>query len=240
MTRDAAFFTLHRDLPREGPGTAADVLWALEAAGTPEEAAICDAACGPGADTVTLAGARPRARIDAIDLQAHFAEEAARRTARFGPRVTVTRGDYAELPGSYSLIWCSGAVYFTGFTRALAVWKPFLDPGGAIAFNEPVFLTDQPGPGARAFWEDYPKVMPVAALNRGVEAAGWRIEAQRIQTGAAWEAYYMPMEDRIAALRASGPGSALVEVLDAAAREIAHWRTAPGEIAYALQVVRPQ
>ena len=67
MTPEAAFFALHRDLPREGPGQAEDVHWALYTAAVPEEARICDLACGPGADTRTLAKARPHARITGID-----------------------------------------------------------------------------------------------------------------------------------------------------------------------------
>jgi|GEM_PF-4683729 len=59
----SAFFTVHRDLDREGPGEAADVHWALDVAGTPEDARILDAACGPGADMVTLAKAWRRLGI---------------------------------------------------------------------------------------------------------------------------------------------------------------------------------
>lgn len=43
-----AFFALHRDLPREGPGEAADVAWALEVAGVAPGARVADAGCGPG------------------------------------------------------------------------------------------------------------------------------------------------------------------------------------------------
>ena len=37
MIPEDAFFTVHRDLEREGPGEAADVIWALEVAGTPDQ-----------------------------------------------------------------------------------------------------------------------------------------------------------------------------------------------------------
>jgi hypothetical protein len=62
-----AFFTVHRDLPREGPGEPADVLWALKTAGVPGAVTVLDAACGPGADTVTLADALPDATITGMD-----------------------------------------------------------------------------------------------------------------------------------------------------------------------------
>ena len=73
------FFQLHSDLPREGPGSADDVRWALSVTGP--AARVCDVACGPGADTVVLAEALPDARIDAMDAQAHFVAEAQRGVA---------------------------------------------------------------------------------------------------------------------------------------------------------------
>ena len=42
MTPDPSFFTLHRDLPREGPGRPVDVHWALYAAAVPEEEMTAD------------------------------------------------------------------------------------------------------------------------------------------------------------------------------------------------------
>ena len=82
-----AFFLLHRDLPREGPGAPEDVKWAVDLAGTHGEARVCDAGCGPGADTETLAELLPDAWIDALDLHPGFAEATAARCARFRPRV---------------------------------------------------------------------------------------------------------------------------------------------------------
>ena len=48
----AAFFTVHCDLPREGPGEAADVLWALGHLNAGGPLDVMDAACGPGADLI--------------------------------------------------------------------------------------------------------------------------------------------------------------------------------------------
>jgi trans-aconitate methyltransferase len=236
-----AFFTLHRDLPREGPGQAADVLWALAQAGTPARARICDVACGPGADTVTLAGARPEAQIFALDGTAHFVAEAQVRTARFGARVQVVQGDMARLAGAYDLIWCAGAAYFMGVTEALAAWRAALAPGGRVAFSEPVYLSEPPTPCARAFWQDeYPGITALAGIETRITAAGFRVLGHRMVVGAPWADYLAPLESRIAALRAAGPEAKLKAVLDAQACEIARWRACPDDIAYALCVVAPQ
>ncbi|SPH17748.1 Trans-aconitate 2-methyltransferase [Defluviimonas aquaemixtae] len=231
-----AFFTLHRDLPREGPGTAEDVRWALSIVGRP--ARVIDAACGPGADTVTLAEELPEARIEAVDRTTHFVAEARTRVARFGGRVSVREGDMRELTGPADLIWCAGALYFLGIETALPLWRRALAPGGKVAFSEPVFVTDPPSEAARAFWADYPGVGGAASIARRVEEAEYRAVATRTLTGQPWADYYLPMEARIERLR-PGASGALAQVLDAAEREIALWRAAPDEVAYLLAVTEP-
>ncbi len=237
LTREEAFLTLYSDLAREGPGAPADLGWALSVAATPAQARIMDAGCGSGADTLTLAKERPRARIEAVDKIAQFVEAAKRRTAPFGDRVQVRQGDMAQLQGPYDLIWCAGAIYFLGVTEGLRAWRPALAPGGAVAFSEPCLLP-RPSDAARAFWAEYPQITDVAGIRARVADAGYRVLGEQMQIGDAWEAYYIPMARRIAALRPGATG-ALAEALDAAEAEIARWRAAPSEIAYALMVVAP-
>jgi SAM-dependent methyltransferase len=242
VTEDA-FFMLHRDLPREGPGTPQDVLWALTEAGVPDRARIADLACGPGADTVTLAEARPRATIHALDKRPHFVAAARDRTQHFGHRVQVDVGDMTAVAadmGPFDLIWCAGAVYFVGIQAALTAWRGLLAPGGAIAFSGPVWTSDPPTVAARAFWHDEPDVKNTAQITAQVRKAGFETKATRIIRGAGWEAYYTPQETRIAQLRAASPSPELSAVLDAAAREIALWRAAPDEVAYLLSIVVPR
>lgn len=239
MTPEEAFFTVHRDLPREGPGEADDVIWALEVAGTPERARICDAACGPGADTVTLAEARPEARIDAVDITPHFVAAARDRVARFGRRVQVYERDYSDLPGDYDLIWCAGAMYFHGYLNVLEMWRHRLLPGGRIAFSEPVWVSDPPAPEAVAFWREEGHLESLPATVRRLGGAGWRILGQRWLIGAPWEAYYGPLRERLDRLSAEDPGEDVAQAIDAARQEIANWEAAPDQIAYSLFVVGP-
>ncbi|RYH10392.1 trans-aconitate 2-methyltransferase [Tropicimonas sp. IMCC6043] len=235
-----AFFTLHRDLPREGPGGPEDVAWALATAGTRGAVRVCDAGCGPGADTETLAEALPEAEIEAIELHAPFAAAAAARCARFGPRVTARAGSMAELEGPYDLIWCAGALYFLGVTEGLTAWRPALAPGGRVAFSEPVLLGGPEPQAVRDFWEEYPAITDEAGIRERIAAAGYRILGTRVITGAAWEAYYAPMEARIADLRGGEVTPAPEAALRDGEREIAAWRAAPDRIAYLLAVVAPE
>lgn len=239
LSADEAFLTLYTDLAREGPGAAADVGWALAVAGTPAQARICDAGCGSGADVVTLAKLRPQARIEAVDQIAQFVAAATRRAAPFGARVRVRQGDMLRLEGAYDLIWCAGAIGYVGVAQALQSWRGALNDGGCVAFSEPCILP-RPSQAARDFWSvEYPQVTDIAGIRSRVADAGYRVLGEQMQIGAAWENYYRPIEKRIASLR-SDASPELNAALDTAEAEIARWKAAPSEIAYALMVVAPQ
>ena len=234
-----AFFTVHAELPREGPGETADVAWAAEIARPPPGARILDAACGPGGDIGALLRAAPDAHVSAIDLHAPFIEGA---RARWGAdrRVDLRVGDMTELAGPFDLIWCAGAVYFLGIEAALAAWRDCLTPGGAIAFSEPCFFTKTPSDGARTFWEGEGATVGTAAqIEARIASAGYEVLAQKPLGPIAWESYYRPLEARIAQLR-PGADARLCAMLDANAAEAAAWRAHCDETGYLLCVVRPQ
>lgn len=237
-----AFFEVHKDLPREGPGCPEDVKWAIELAGTHGEARVVDAGCGPGADTETLAELLPDAWIDAVDLHGPFARATAARCARFGPRVKAWVGSMADLAGPYDLIWCAGALYFLGVTEGLRAWRPALrrDGPGKVAFSEPVLLGGYEPPAVQEFWEEYPAITDQAGIEARIAAAGYRLLGTRLIIGAPWENYYAPMESRIAALRAGPVSEALDAALRVNATEAALWRAARDRIAYLLVLVEPE
>jgi trans-aconitate methyltransferase len=137
------FWQLYSGLDREGPGTADDVLWALDRAGVPDRAAICDAGAGSGADTLTLAQARPRGTIVAVEKSEHLVDRANQRL-KDHPNAQAMQGDMANLPGSYDFIWCAGALYFLGVTEGLSLWRKALPSGARVAFSEPCYLSTPP------------------------------------------------------------------------------------------------
>ncbi|ETX30705.1 class I SAM-dependent methyltransferase [Roseivivax isoporae] len=233
------FWRLHSGLDREGPGTPDDVLWALDRARVRPRARICDAGCGPGADAVTLATARPMGTVDAIDAAPSLVNEAWARCADLS-NVTVRRGDMRLLSGPYDLIWSAGAISFLGVTQGLSAWRRALAPGGTVAFSEPVRpRAPYPAEVAR-FWADYPQITDLDGIAAQVAAARYRVIDHRIIGVEGWDAYYTPLAARIAELRpdaAEDPD--LAEVLDAAEAEIALWRAARTHVTYALILARP-
>lgn len=235
----AAFFTVHCDLPREGPGEAADVHWAIDQLGLSGAVDVLDAGCGPGADLEVFAQALPEARITGLDKIDDFAKSAANRVAKFGLRVSAAQGDMSKITGPYDLIWCAGALYFMGVTTGLQTWKSSLQSGGAVVFSEPVLRTTPATPGAQAFWEEYPQITDLKGINAQVSAAGYTTCAHRMIVGAPWQAYYDPMQTRIDMLRAQNPDAALTKALDENQLEIDRWRAAKDDVAYALMIVKP-
>lgn len=232
-----AFFDLHRGLPREGPGEEADVAWAANTAQLRLEALICDAACGPGADIAALRRAAPQGRVTAMDKIAHFVAEA---KARHGddPSVDLRVGDMMALDGPFDLIWCAGALYFVGITEGLKRWRTALAPGGVVAFSEVCwFSADRPAE-AVSLWSDYPAMTDAEGIADHVAAAGYTTIATRKLSDEAWEGYYRPLDQRIAALAPTATG-ALVDVLAEARREAEVWRAHRGSFGYLLSVVRP-
>ncbi|MFN4158292.1 MAG: class I SAM-dependent methyltransferase [Gemmobacter sp.] len=227
-----AFFTLHRGLPREAPGDAESLAWALEVAGVPARARILDAGCGPGADLAVLARLRPAAELVGMDLHAPFIEAVRARL----PGVVAICGDMLAPPGVFDLIWSAGAAYGPGVSAALAAWAGHLVPGGAVAFSDCLWRSPRPAPLARAFWDrDYPGMRDLPGHLARIEAAGYRVRGARWLGAAAWEAYYGPLAARVAALR-PGADADLAAVLDRAEAEIALWRDHGGDYGYYLTV----
>jgi len=231
------FYRLHSGLPREGPGEAADVLWALGLAGRP--ARVLDAGAGPGADSLTLAEALPEARIEAVEGVAHFVAEARARLGHLAPRVEVRMGDMFDLAGPYDLIFAAGCAYFLGITEALQTWRPALSPAGHIAFSEAVWLRPDPPPVLANFWSAYDAMTDIPGTRACIAAAGFRILGERVLSDTAWQAYYAPLEARIGALRKEGVSAELAEVLEDAEVEIAMRRQYPEYYGYCLFVVAP-
>ncbi len=232
----SAFFTLHRDLPREGPGEAADVAWATALAQTPADAAIADLACGPGADIAALLAAAPEGHVTGIDKQQHFVDAV---NARFGddPRVTARQGDMAQPDGQFDLIWCAGALYILGLQKGLRGWRTSLRPGGAIAFSQPCYFASNPSDAAMAFWGG-DEVLGQPALAAQIGLAGYALLGTRRLSDAAWEAYYQPQDARIDQLWPDADDD-LRHVLTEAREEAQQWRAVRAETGYLLCVVRP-
>jgi SAM-dependent methyltransferase len=226
-----AFWTLHSDLPREGPGDRASVELALALAQPlAPSPAVLDIACGPGGQTIDLAELVPEARITALDAHEPFLRELERGAAERGltDRIATVHGDMARLrfaPGSFDLLWCEGAAYILGIEVALGAWRPLLRPGGVLAFSEPVWLTDDPPPRVRGCWAGYEAMGTPDTVRAKALAQGYRVRGDFVLSPVAWWTnYYTPMEARVAKLERAATDDATRIVLSEAREEIECYR----------------
>ncbi len=246
--RREIFLQIHTGLPREAPGDFASTRRALELASSrrPRGAPVrrvLDVACGPGMQTLHLAGLMPQARILAVDLHMPYLRELDRRCARAGAggRVTPVRADMRRLPvapGSVDLIWCEGGAYIMGVSEALSAWRVLLRPGGAVAFTDAVWLRSDPPEAVRALWTEYPAMADREGIRRRVRGAGFELIGDFVLPPSAWwDDYYGPMEQRLTVLREGYAGDPeALAVLEAEGREIDVYRRYGDNYGYAFFV----
>lgn len=236
-----AFFELHRDLPREGPGSDVATLEALNRAraaagrsrlGTESrepafDLCVFDVGCGPGKQTLVLAR-ELRRKIVAVDIHEPFLGQLRRAAfdAGLADLVETRLGRMEELdqpPGSIDLIWCEGAIYNVGFEEGLRLWRPMLQDGGIVVASEATWLVDDPPSACRTFWDaEYPPMTGIAGNETRAVAAGFDLIDHFVLPRAAWwDEYLTPIERRIARLRPKAARDAdLAQVLKDHEREI--------------------
>jgi len=234
-----AFFDVHRDLHREGPGLVEDVAWAGQLIGISPKGYVCDAGCGPGGDLAALRQLVPRGRIDGFETVPHFVV-AARGRLPADPSVRIIEASMEHLSGPYDLIWSAGAVYFLGVSRALSAWRGALADDGAVAFSHPCLFTDAPSEAALAFWEAEPGGIATETTTRAeIAGVGWQVLATSPLSEAAWRAYYDPLLARCDKLEAAGTSDSVAAAIAAARKEASDWRAVAHETGYMLYIVRP-
>ena len=244
MSLDDPVYEVFGPLPQGAPGNDASTLRALDA--VPARNAVrrvLDLGAGHGRTTVALARALPNARITAVEIHAPFAERIARRARDTGvaDRVRAECGDMAKIDvaaGSIDLIWAEGSIYVVGMERAFALWRSWLGPGGCVVFSDCVWWTGDPSEGARAFWAiEYPDMASEAAIRSRAEAAGYRVVSSFRMSREAHDAYYVPLEARVAEL-AGCADTEVWNVLEGIRKEIDVVRRFPDEAGYTFFVLR--
>lgn len=217
-----AFFTLHRNLPREGPGSDEATREAIRRLPPlPPSPRIMDIGCGPGKQTLVLAR-EFNTPVTAVDFHEPYLEQLIRSAADEGlSDLVIARCanmeslDWPE--ASLDLIWAEGSIYILGFGRGLGMWRPLLRDGGLVAASELTWLTESPPDGAKAFMDEVYPVITTVEGNVAIAAEnGFEVFDRFVLPQAAWwDEYLTPLCARADALRAEARSDpALQRVLD--------------------------
>ena len=240
------FWSVHQDLPREGPGDDASTLRAYQMlTDLPPQPRILDIGCGPGAQTIVLVQAS-QGRVTAVDTHQPFLDDLANRAAQAGvtDRIEPVRMSMFDLhfEQPFDLLWSEGAIYIIGFEEGLRAWRPLLKPGGCAAVTEATWLKPNAPEAVTKFWaEAYPEMGTLEENRSRTRRAGYRlIDHFTLPESAWWENYYDPMATRIAKLRedyADNPEA--LRLLDMESDEIELYRQYAefyGYVFYIMQV----
>jgi len=222
------FLELHDQMPRQGPGDAQSTRRAFsaleKAADLPERPQILDLGCGPGAQTLELAGISA-GMITAVDTHRPYLDQVSAGVERhgLGERIKLLQADMQQLafaPASFDLVWSEGAIYIMGFERGLRAWRSLLRERGSVAVTEATWLKPDPPRELAAFWnEGYPAMQDVAANLDVLRSAGFRpLDHFTLPESAWWNDNYAPLEKRLDALEQRLPDDAAAQELVAAER----------------------
>ena len=239
------FMTIHSGNPREAPGSTETTKRAFDLCeGLPVAPYVLDVGCGPGTQTLELAELCEGSFV-AVDLHQPYLDRLHEEAQRRGlaSRISTLRADMSKLdlaPGSFDLVWSEGAIYNMGFRAGLEAWRPLLADGGCMAISEATWLTDDPPPEARAFWDEgYPAMQQVDDNLRDIRESGFVPLGHFVLPAGCWHDYYAHLEARMAALEAEHPGDAVAAaVLEAERREIALYRDCGDAYGYVFYVMR--
>ena len=238
------FWAIHRDLPREAPGSDEATRQALAMLpNLPPTPRILDVGCGPGAQTVVLAR-ESGGMVTAVDNHQPFLDDLDRRAAQAGVsecirslNASMFDLDFAE---PFDLIWSEGAIYIIGFERGLREWRNLLKPGGFVAVTELCWLKANPPAEATAFWQEaYPEMGSIGENLTRLTAAGYHALGHfTLPESAWWDSYYTPMATRIALLRQQYQRNSVAQrALDAEEAEIELYRRYSAWYGYVFYVI---
>jgi len=240
------FFDIHDDIPRGGPGSRASTGRAFGMLDQLRESpVILDIGCGPGRQTLDLAGLSGGSII-AVDNHEAFLKRLSEEVKRYGlqDRVTVIKGDMLDLgfaPGTFDAIWAEGAIYIIGFERGLRQWRSLLREGGYVAVTEVSWLRPDPPEELAAFWkEQYPAIQSIEENEATLCRCGYRPVGQFILPESDWwDHYYTPILEKISTLRQKYTDDPVaIEVIQMEEREIGLYRRYSGYNGYVFYVAQ--
>lgn len=240
------FMEIHSDNPREGPGSRDSTARAYRLlTDLPSQPDILDVGCGPGMQTLDLAGLT-RGHITAVDNWPSYIDVLKKRIAdrHLESRVRAMPGDMTTLdfaPDRFDLIWSEGAIYIMGFEQGLRQWRNLLKPGGYIAVSELTWLVENPPEAVRAFWsEGYPAMKTIDDNLAIIKACGYQPTGHfTLPASDWWQDYYNSIAAKLPIFRKKHHGNPAAQaVADMEQAEMALYRKYADAYGYVFYTMR--
>lgn len=226
---------------RQGPGSDESTLRAYRA--LPEGFSpkrIIDMGCG-AAQTSLLLADESGAQVVALDNHQPFLDRLEKIAAQRGldGRIATQCASMMEPPfadQSFDLIWAEGSAYIIGFSNALTNWRRLLTAGGCLVVSEAVWLTDDPAPELRKFWNrEYPAIKNVQARLEQAKELGYTVLDSFVMPLEDWDAFYADLEKCLAkAVEKNGASPAFDDI----AEEIDIFKRYRGDFGYVFLVLQ--
>lgn len=204
MTELELLIDFHKEAKRQGPGSTADTLKALDLIEISKNKAlkIADIGCGSGAQTITLAQ-NIKGQITAVDLFPEFLKKLDLKAEKKGLKNKIktlkkSMDDLDFEKEEFDIIWSEGAIYIMGFEAGIKSWKKFLKPGGYLAVSEITWLSNSRPAEIEEYWQsEYPEIDTAANKFKILEKNGFSPVGYFVLPQSSWlDNYYSPIEAR--------------------------------------------
>ena len=185
---------------------------------------ILDIGCGTGVPTLELARLS-NGTVIGLDINQPALDELQRKieAKNLSDRVTAIKGSLFELEfpdESFDIVWAEGSIAVIGFEQGLHAWRRLLKPRGFLVVHDE---------------SDDVKTKLNHSTQSGYELLGHVY----VSADDWWRAYYEPLEQRIAVLRAKyHDDENALAVLDDEYREIALFKNDPERCASVFFVMQ--
>lgn len=169
----------------------------------PEKPLILDAGCGPGEQTIDLAGLSDGI-IYAVDIHDSMLNTLKARVIENNllSRIRIFNMSMDALTfdkKSFDVIWGEGSIYNVGFENGLKAFKPYLKPQGYIAVTELSWLKPEPPAEIASFWSaNYPAMNTVQKNIEIINRCGYTLVDNFTLPETAWlDNYYAPLIEKL-------------------------------------------
>ncbi len=206
--QEKIFFEIHKDIPREGPGSFDSTRRVFNLLNElPENQVILDVGCGPGMQTFDLAKIS-NGKIFALDNHQPYLDKIDREAEKqnLTNRIVTQPGDMNKLPfgeNIFDVIWAEGSVYLMGFGKAVELWKKHLKKNGYIVFSELCWFKNEKPEEIENYWHSvYGPMQTIDGIIKFLANRDYQfIGSYTLPYEDWWTNYYTPLTERIAKLK---------------------------------------